>query len=97
MYLGSGMRPRLSHVATASELTPEALDLRFTQCIAACCLIDVGGILCEAGLSAVYGTHICLEQTLGRFCLLSIWARVLAVKFYRPRDVADPCFVLQPL
>ena len=66
----------------------EALDLRFScnisQCIAACCLIDVGGILCEAELSAVYGTHTCREQTLGRFCLLSIWARVLAVKNYRP-------------
>ena len=73
----------------------EALDLRFALCIAVFCLIDVGGILCEAGLSIVCGTHICLEQTLGRFCLLSIWARVLAVKIYRPRAGADPRFVLQ--
>ena len=104
MYLGSAMRPSLSHVTTASELTPEkrawlrryeAFDLRFAPCIAACCLVDVGGILCETELSAVCGTHTCLEQALGRFCLLSIWARVLAVKIYRPRAGADPRAVLQ--
>jgi hypothetical protein len=30
-----------------------ALDLRFAQCIAACCLIDVGGIFLEVKLPAV--------------------------------------------